>query len=72
MGKRAKKTTPYIPRTNGKAEQFIKTLLEEWTNVMPYSNSAGRNELLPAYLRIYSGHRCRMALGSLTPRQRLA
>jgi transposase InsO family protein len=72
MGLKAKKTRPYTPRTNGKAERFIKTLLEEWAYVMPYSNSAARNELLPAYLRIYNGRRCHMALGGLTPQQRLA
>jgi transposase InsO family protein len=30
MGFKAKKTRPYTPRSNGKAERFIKTLLEEW------------------------------------------
>jgi transposase InsO family protein len=39
---------------------------------MPYGSSAARNELLPAYLRIYNGRRCHMALGGLTPQQRLA
>ncbi|MGB5135794.1 MAG: integrase core domain-containing protein, partial [Prochlorococcaceae cyanobacterium] len=72
MGLKVKKTRPYTPRTNGKAERFIKTLLEEWAYVMPYSTSAARNELLPAYLRIYNGRRCHMALGELTPQQRLA
>jgi transposase len=72
MGLKAKKTRPYTPRTNGKAERFIKTLLEEWAYVMPYDTSAARNDLLQAYLRIYNGRRCHMALGGLTPRQRLA
>ena len=72
MGLKAKKTRPYTPRTNGKAERFIKTLLEEWAYVMRYRNSAARNELLPAYLRIYNCRRCHMALGGLTPQQRLA
>ncbi len=51
---------------------YIKTLLEEWAYVMPYGISVARNELLPAYLRIYNGRRCHMALGGLTPQQRLA
>ncbi|MGB7564652.1 MAG: integrase core domain-containing protein [Prochlorococcaceae cyanobacterium] len=67
-----KKTRPYTPRTNGKAERFIKTLLEEWAYVMPYGTSAARNELLPAYLWIYNGRRCRMGQGGFTPQQRLA
>ena len=47
------------------------TLLEEWAYVMPYATSAASKELLPAYLRIYNGRRCHMALGGLTPQQRL-
>ncbi|WP_082326020.1 integrase core domain-containing protein [Synechococcus sp. GFB01] len=43
------------------------TLLEEWIHVMPYGSSAARNALLLAYLRIYNGRRCHMALGGLTP-----
>ncbi len=38
---------------------------------MPYGTSAARNELLPAYLRIYNGRIYHMALGGLTPQQRL-
>jgi transposase InsO family protein len=29
-GIRHKRTRPYTPRTNGKAERFIKTSLREW------------------------------------------
>jgi hypothetical protein len=47
------------------------TLLEEWAYVIPYGSSTARNELLPAYLRIYNGRKCHMALGGLTPQQRL-
>ncbi len=71
MGLKAKKTRPYTPRTNGKAERFIKTLLEEWAYVMPYGSSTARNELRPACLRIYNGRRYHMALGGLTLQQRL-
>ena len=39
---------------------------------MPNSNSVARNELLPAYLRIYNSRRCHRALGGLTPQQPLA
>lgn len=39
---------------------------------MPYGISAVRNDLLPAYLRIEYGRRCRMALADLTPQQRLS
>jgi transposase InsO family protein len=30
LGLPAKRTRPYTPRTNGKAERFIKTLVHEW------------------------------------------
>jgi transposase InsO family protein len=44
LGLKAKQTSPYTPRTNGKAERFIQpqasakqsTLLEEWACVMPH------------------------------------
>ncbi len=39
---------------------------------MPYGTSSARNSLLPAYLQVYNGRRCHMALGGLTPQQRLA
>ena len=48
---KVKKTRPYTSRTNGKAERFIKTLLEEWAYVMPYGSSEARIELLPVFLR---------------------
>lgn len=67
MGLKAKKASPYTPQTNGKAERFIKTLLEEWAYVMSFITSAARNELLPAYLRIDNGRRCHIALGGLIP-----
>jgi len=38
------------PRTNGKAERFIKALLSEWANAMPFQTSEERNRWLPRYL----------------------
>jgi transposase InsO family protein len=34
------RTRPYTPRTNGKAERFIKTLLGEWAYAMPFQTSS--------------------------------
>ena len=43
-----KRTRPYTPRTNGKAERFIQTLLREWAYAYAYPNSNIRaNELAP-------------------------
>ena len=72
MGLKVKKTRLYTPRTNGKVERSINILLEEWAYVMPYGTSADSSALLPTYLRIDNGCRCHMALGGLTPQQRLA
>lgn len=41
------RTRPYTPRTNGKAERFIKTLLGEWAYAMPFQTSEERNRWLP-------------------------
>ncbi|MFM7392810.1 MAG: hypothetical protein ACKO22_00250 [Cyanobium sp.] len=49
---KVKKTRPYTPRTNGKAERFINSLLGEWAHVMPCGSSEGRFELLQVFLRI--------------------
>jgi transposase InsO family protein len=63
---------PYTPRTNGKAERFIRTLLQEWAYERAYRNSAFRAAALPHYLRFYNSERRHTALGYTTPLQRLA
>jgi transposase InsO family protein len=63
---------PYTPRTNGKAERFIRTLLQEWAYVRAYRNSTRRALALPHYLRFYNTERRHTALGYTTPLQRLA
>ncbi|MFM8525897.1 MAG: integrase core domain-containing protein, partial [Cyanobacteriota bacterium] len=65
------RTRPYTPRTNGKAERFIKTLLGEWAYAMPFQTSEERNHWLPRYLGLYGGRRCHMGLGGLSPQQSL-
>ena len=43
---RHRRTRPYTPRTNGKAERFIQTLLREWAYVEPYATSQERRRAL--------------------------
>ena len=71
LGLTPKRTRPYTPRTNGKAERFIKTLLAEWAYSMAFQTSTERSRWLPRYLAIYNGSRCHMALAGRTPFQQL-
>jgi transposase InsO family protein len=66
------RTRPYRPRTNGKAERFIQTLLREWAYKRPYSTSAQRTDRLPRYLNRYNLRRPHAALNKRTPAQRLS
>jgi transposase InsO family protein len=66
------RTRPYRPRTNGKAERFIQTLLREWAYQRPYSTSAQRTDRLPRYLNHYNLRRPHAALNKRTPAQRLS
>ena len=48
------RTRPYTPRTNGKAERFIRTVLAEWTYAQSYRTSLARTLALPRYLGYYT------------------
>lgn len=65
------RTRPYTPRTNGKAERLIKTLLHEWAYGIPYSSSKARTDALHRWLAYYNGHRPHGALNGQTPLARL-
>jgi len=60
-------TKPYRPQTNGKAERFIRTLIEEWAYVRLYQDNQERVESLPAYLESYNERRPHTALGGQPP-----
>lgn len=64
---RHKRTRPYTPRTNGKAERFIQTLLREWAYQRPYPTSRARTMRLTPYLRFYNHRRPHASLGRRTP-----
>ena len=67
----ARRTRPYTPRTNGKAERFIQTMLREWAYLMPYPTSAQRTRALPGWLHRYNWHRRHDALGGAPPISRV-
>lgn len=65
------RTRPYRPRTNGKAERFIQTMLREWAYVATYRTSGHRTRALPAWIDYYNHQRPHGALGHKTPASRL-
>jgi transposase InsO family protein len=71
LGARHLRTRPYTPRTNGKAERVIQTLLREWAYARPYRNSARRAVALELYLLYYNTERPHTALNFLSPAHRL-
>jgi transposase InsO family protein len=61
------RTRPYRPRTNGKAERFIQTLLREWAYAASYRNYRHRRTVLPKWLEYYNCRRPHSALGHKVP-----
>ena len=57
-----KRTRPYRPATNGKAERLNLTLEREWAYVRPYHSNQARLDLLPAWLHHYNHHSERIGL----------
>ena len=60
-------TRPYRPQTNGKAERFIRTLLDEWAYLRLYRSNAERLAALPRYLDFYNRRRPHTAIRGLVP-----
>ncbi len=65
-------TRPYRPRTNGKAERFIQTLLSEWAYARSYPSSSTRARALAGYLRWYNRRRPHSSLGARPPISRVS
>lgn len=66
------RTRPYRPRTNGKAERFIQTLLREWAYAASYRSSDHRARVLPQWLDYYNHQRPHGSLGHKPPASTLA
>jgi transposase InsO family protein len=71
LGLRHLRTRPYRPRTNGKAERFIQTLLREWAYGRIYGTSAERIAQLPRWLEHYNFRRPHGSLGHRAPATRV-
>ena len=71
LGLRHRRTRPYRPRTNGKAERFIRTLLGGWAYGAIYGNSEERRLALAGWLDFYNRRRPHGSLGHQPPLARL-
>lgn len=64
-------TRPYTPRTNGKAERFIQTLMREWAYGLAHPSSDARNTDLPRWLDWFNRKRSHAALNGTAPIDRV-
>jgi transposase InsO family protein len=64
---RHKRTRPFRPQTNGKAERFIRTLLDEWAYARPYRSNGDRLHALRHYVHFYNHGRPHTAIAGLVP-----
>ena len=70
-GLKHKRTRPYTPRTNGKAERFIQTSIREWAYARPFHSSDERERAMHPWLHDYNTARPHAALRGKPPLSRL-
>ena len=66
------RTRPYRPRTNGKVERWIRTVLSECLYLEVYASGEERRLALERFIRYYNGVRPHLGIGGRTPLARLA
>jgi len=66
-----KRTRPYTPRTNGKAEAMVKILLNSWAYARPYRTEHQRAAALPAFMDFYNHRRPHGGLNGARPIDRV-
>ena len=71
LGLKHLRIKPGRPRTNGKAERLIQTLLNEWAYARIYGSSSERTAALPLYLERYNYRRPHGSLSHQPPASRL-
>jgi len=72
LGIRHIRIRPYRPRTNGKAERFIRTMLGGWAYGAIYRDSSQRTAALSGWLEFYNWRRPHGSLSHKPPGARLA
>ena len=65
-------TRPYRPRTNGKVERWIRTVLSECLYLEVFGDGRQRRLALDRFIRYHNGVRPHLGIGGRTPRQRLS
>ena len=68
---RLKRTRPYRPQTNGKAERFIRILQQEWAYSRPFNSNQQRLNQLPRFINYYNRRRPHGGIGGAVPASRL-
>lgn len=63
---------PHRPQTNGKAERFNRTLLEEWAYTKLYRSNEARLAGLATFIDFYNRRRPHTALGGRAPMDRVS
>src|SRR3954454_13472305 len=71
LGLKHLRIRPYRPRTNGKAERFIRTLLGGWAYGATYRTSDERRGALVGWVDFYNRRRPHRSLSRQTPIERL-
>ena len=62
-----RRTRPYRPQTNGKAERFIQTAIREWAYARRYESSDQRRQHLQPWTHQYNWHRPHASLNQSPP-----
>jgi transposase InsO family protein len=71
LGIAHKRTRPFTPKTNGKAERFVQTSLREWAYAKAYPTSDERRRHLGPFLFRYNWQRPHSSLNAKPPISRL-
>ncbi|AGW42698.1 transposase, undefined [Leifsonia xyli subsp. cynodontis DSM 46306] len=66
-----RRTRPYRPQTNGKAERFNHTLASEWAYAQTYESDAARAASYETWLHHYNHHRPHTGIAGSTPAERV-
>lgn len=62
-----RRTRPYRPQTNGKAERLVRTLLNEWAYARPFATTAERAVQLAQFIDFYNRRRPHWSLAGQPP-----